>query len=138
MSRSQSHNRVGLLREFEGFMERIDGVPSGRACLLRTLCEVGETPVHSTDSVGQFLGTLATGHGSSDYARAHRQGFSRTGCAEYHEECPTSLYQASNIQAPYISLSSKRDNFKFLHFQYTEGPYDDLNDISQFPYEFIH
>ena len=101
--KSQDEQRHDLLRQFEGFIGHISGVADGNACLLRTICEVAETPASIDGAFGDFMTTLMTptldleassyALGETDYIQAQKAGYYGRDCSGYHYACPVSFFQ---------------------------------------------
>jgi hypothetical protein len=75
---------------------------NGHKCVLRTMCEAAETPVHSDGLLGEAInGMLLPMHlldmipeyGESDYLRAQRMGQKKGDCTEYYQGCPLSIFE---------------------------------------------
>lgn len=65
---------------------------NGRECLLRTICEVAETPVHHNGLVGELIQIFFTpGQHENlhqDYRDARKAGLNRVNCEKMFSNCP--------------------------------------------------
>lgn len=65
---------------------------NGRECLLRTICEVAETPVNHNGLVGELLQLFFTPGKhekvNQDYRDARKVGLNRVDCERMYPDCP--------------------------------------------------
>ena len=65
---------------------------NGRECLLRTICEVAETPVNHNGLVGELLQLFFTPGKHEkiheDYNHARKVGLNRVNCEKMYPDCP--------------------------------------------------
>lgn len=65
---------------------------NGRDCILRTICEVSETPLSHNGLVGELLQIFFTPGKyeriHQDYRDASKAGINRVNCAKMYPECP--------------------------------------------------
>uniref|UniRef100_A0A182UJ52 Uncharacterized protein n=1 Tax=Anopheles melas TaxID=34690 RepID=A0A182UJ52_9DIPT len=65
---------------------------NGRSCLLRTICEVAETPLHHNGLVGELFEVMFTPHETdqlgSEYTLARQYGANGVDCRRMYAECP--------------------------------------------------
>uniref|UniRef100_A0A6E8V205 Uncharacterized protein n=1 Tax=Anopheles coluzzii TaxID=1518534 RepID=A0A6E8V205_ANOCL len=65
---------------------------NGRSCLLRTICEVAETPLHHNGLVGELFEVVFTPHETdqlgSEYTLARQYGANGVDCRRMYAECP--------------------------------------------------
>ncbi|RXG55369.1 hypothetical protein Avbf_10387 [Armadillidium vulgare] len=73
---------------------------NGKACLLRTICELHTQPLFGYGLVGEIIELFLTVSSSDDplnileeYLEAELNGKSSTGCSRYKAECPLSLFR---------------------------------------------
>ncbi|XP_052890959.1 uncharacterized protein LOC128299130 [Anopheles moucheti] len=82
-----------LLEQFLGTAgDRRSRSESARACLLRTICEVADTPLTHNGMVGEILDVVFTPGDTDDladeYKMARRYGANGVDCARLYEQCP--------------------------------------------------
>ncbi|XP_041764425.1 uncharacterized protein LOC121589517 [Anopheles merus] len=65
---------------------------NGRSCLLRTICEVAETPLRHNGLVGELFEVVFTPHETdqlgSEYTLARQYGANGVDCRRMYAECP--------------------------------------------------
>uniref|UniRef100_A0A182JQ01 Uncharacterized protein n=1 Tax=Anopheles christyi TaxID=43041 RepID=A0A182JQ01_9DIPT len=83
-----------LLEKFLGRTDdgRSPGAASARACLLRTICEVADTPLTHNGMVGEILDVVFSPGDTDDlpdeYKIARRYGANGVDCGRMYAECP--------------------------------------------------
>ncbi|XP_053667356.1 uncharacterized protein LOC128716773 [Anopheles marshallii] len=82
-----------LLEQFLGTTgNRSSRSESARACLLRTICEVADTPLTHNGMVGEILDVVFTPADTDDlsdeYKMARKYGANGVDCARLYEQCP--------------------------------------------------
>uniref|UniRef100_A0A182TBX4 Uncharacterized protein n=1 Tax=Anopheles maculatus TaxID=74869 RepID=A0A182TBX4_9DIPT len=65
---------------------------NGRSCLLRTICEVAETPLRHNGLVGELFEVIFTPHETdqlaSEYTMARKYGANGVNCMRMYADCP--------------------------------------------------
>jgi hypothetical protein len=65
---------------------------SGHECILRTICQVAETPVNHNGLVGELMQLFFTPGKHEklpeDYRHARKAGLSRVDCEKLYPDCP--------------------------------------------------
>ncbi|XP_043217454.1 uncharacterized protein LOC122379371 [Amphibalanus amphitrite] len=72
----------------------------GKMCVLRTICEVAETPVQDAGLMGEIFNTVlrttmepTEGERMQEYKKAEERGRAVGRCDEYYSACPVSVFQ---------------------------------------------
>ena len=83
-------------------------------CVLRTICEVGQTPLTSDGIFGEMMNLVmapdsvvwaVSATKDSDYLQAYVAGRDSQDCSAYHHQCPLSIFTVSCIIAVQSSES---------------------------------
>ena len=86
-------------------------------CVLRTICEVGQTPLTSDGIFGEMMNLVmapdsvvwaVSATKDSDYLQAYVAGRDSQDCSAYHHQCPLSIFTVSCIIAVQSSVSGNQ------------------------------
>ncbi|KAF2361221.1 Protein of unknown function DM4/12 [Trinorchestia longiramus] len=93
----RSSDRLGIYSLLEESIERL-GV-SGRACLLRAVCEVAETPLREDGLLGEVLNIVLSASAGlhspemEEYTKAEYRGLHYGNCWSAYPDCPVSIFR---------------------------------------------
>uniref|UniRef100_A0A182KGP0 Uncharacterized protein n=1 Tax=Anopheles christyi TaxID=43041 RepID=A0A182KGP0_9DIPT len=83
-------------------------VRRARECLLRTVCEVADTPLHHNGLVGELLDVIFTPQESdilpSEYLLARRYGANGVDCMRVYSSCPWGMVHFKTLHAIVLSF----------------------------------
>ncbi|XP_019531252.3 uncharacterized protein LOC109402674 [Aedes albopictus] len=85
-----NNSQAQLYRLLEKLLDSVS--TSGRECVLRTICEVAETPLSHNGLFGEVLDVIFTPYKSDHldevYSEARGHGLSESNCNELYKGCP--------------------------------------------------
>ncbi|XP_059098030.1 uncharacterized protein LOC131892250 isoform X2 [Tigriopus californicus] len=142
LTRTLADDQVSILKRIEDGLKN-GGLP-GRDCVLRTICDLKETPIHEWSLVGEMISTLffpkSDDHSElADYKEAARVGESETEeCWSVYSKCPLSIFNV----IPDIYTKDHKFNVSYDNFDagstnsFTKDDFADLP--KSFPTEDAH
>jgi len=96
--RSLDEEKADMYTYAENFISRF-GL-DGKSCILRTICEVAESPVQDAGMMGEIFNTVlrttvepTEGERLKEYRKAEERGKAVGRCDEYYASCPVSVFK---------------------------------------------
>ncbi|EAT38687.1 AAEL009434-PA [Aedes aegypti] len=84
------NSRIQLYQILENMFDY--GGISGRECVLRTICEIAETPLNHSGMFGELMDVMFTPyeaeHLDQTYMEARQHGLNGSNCVEVYKRCP--------------------------------------------------
>ena len=122
---SQERQRHSLIEQLEAYLsEYVGSARGGRACMLRTLCELSATPRHQDGFLGDVVNLLVTPAKIVDnlatdnvYVRAQKAGRIQRDCSTYFPSCPHSLFEFIDGQVPVAG----EQHHDYVYYDYHAG-----------------